>query len=105
MTTVLRKLRPFGFYVLGWTLVGVIYFGQNVTRRFYWDDPNPWQDLRYWMANIYFSALLTPLVVWAGRRWPLERVHLVRLLAWHALLSILWACARLALEAAFHLTW
>ncbi|HEV7607792.1 MAG TPA: histidine kinase [Steroidobacteraceae bacterium] len=101
----LRKTRPWIFYLLAWTLVGVIYFGQNVTRRFYWDDPNPWQDLRYWMANIYISALLTPLVVWAGRRWPLERHHLVRLVGLHVLLSILWAFTRLAVEASFHLSW
>jgi sensor histidine kinase YesM len=105
MSPFLRKLRPFGFYVLGWTLVGVIYFGQNVTRRFYWDDPNPWQDIRYWSANIYFSALLTPLIVWAGRRWPLERNNLARTIPLHLVLSILWAVSRLMLEWAFHLTW
>ena len=64
----LRKIRPWAFYFLAWTLVGLIYFAQNVTRRFYWEDPNPWQDLRYWSANIYISALLTPLIIWAGRR-------------------------------------
>ncbi len=101
----LRKTRPWIFYLLAWTLVGVIYFGQNVTRRFYWDDPNPWQDLRYWMANIYISALITPLIVWAGRRWPLERQHLKRLVALHFAFSLLWAFLRLCLEASFHLTW
>ncbi len=101
----LRKLRPYAFYLLAWTVVGLIYFAQNVTRRFYWDDPNPWQDIRYWSVNIYISALLTPLIVWAGKRWPLERSHIGRLLALHALLSIAWACMRLSLEAAFHLSW
>jgi two-component system LytT family sensor kinase len=101
----LRKLRPWAFYFLAWTLVGLVYFGQNVTRRFYWEDPNPWQDLRYWSANIYLSALITPLIVWAGRRWPLERQRLGRLLALHLGLSILWALLRLSLEATFHLTW
>ena len=76
----LRKTRPWVFYFLAWTLVGLIYFAQNVTRRFYWDDPNPWQDLRYWSVNIHIAALLTPLIVWAGRRWPLERQHLPRLI-------------------------
>jgi len=101
----LRKTRPWVFYFLAWTLVGLIYFGQNVTRRFYWDDPNPWQDLRYWSVNIYIAALLTPLIVWAGRRWPLERQHLPRLIGLHLLLSIAWELLRLSLEAAFHLTW
>jgi sensor histidine kinase YesM len=101
----LRKSRPWLFYLLAWTLVGLIYFGQNVTRRFYWDDPNPWQDLRYWMANIYISALLTPLIVWAGRRWPIEPLNLPRLIGLHFLLSLAWSTSRLLLEAAFHLTW
>jgi two-component system LytT family sensor kinase len=105
MANTLRKLRPFGFYLLAWTLVGVIYFGQNVTRRFYWDDPNPWQDIRYWSANIYISALLTPLIVWAGRRWPLERNNLARMIPLHFALSIAWAVSRLLLESAFHLSW
>jgi sensor histidine kinase YesM len=101
----LRKIRPWAYYFLAWTLIGLVYFGQNVTRRFYWEDPNPWQDLRYWFANIYISALLTPLVIWAGRRWPLERQHLARLLGLHFLLSLAWATARLSCEATFHLTW
>jgi two-component system LytT family sensor kinase len=101
----LRRTRPWVFYFLAWTLVGLIYFAQNVTRRFYWEDPNPWQDLRYWSANIYIAALLTPLIVWAGRRWPLERQNLARLVGLHFLLSIAWETLRLSLEAAFHLTW
>jgi two-component system LytT family sensor kinase len=99
-----RKFPPWAFYLLAWTLVGLIYFAQNVTRRFYWDDPNPWQDLRYWMANIYLSALFTPLVVWAGRRWPLEQ-PLARVLALHLGFSLLWACVKLSIEAGFHLAW
>src|SRR3982750_3812541 len=100
-----RKSRTWIFYFLAWTLVGLIYFAQNVTRRFYWDDPNPWQDLRYWSVNIYMAAFLTPLIVWAGRRWPLERQHLPRLIGLHLLLSIAWELLRLSLEAAFHLSW
>jgi len=101
----LRKIRPWAFYFLAWTLVGLIYFAQNVTRRFYWEDPNPWQDLRYWSANIYISALLTPLIIWAGRRWPLDRQQIARLVGLHLLLSLGWALLKLSLEAAFHLTW
>ncbi len=101
----LRKLRPWAFYFLAWTLVGLIYFAQNVTRRFYWEDPNPWQDLRYWTVNIYVAALLTPLIVAAGRRWPLDREQLGRLIGLHFLLSVGWATLKLCLEAAFHLTW
>lgn len=99
-----RQFPPWAVYLLAWTLIGLIYFAQNVTRRFYWDDPNPWQDLRYWMANVYLSALLTPLIIWAGRRWPLER-PLRRVLALHLGFSLLWATAKMFLEAGFHLSW
>src|ERR1044072_7967075 len=101
----LRKIRPWAIYLLAWTLVGLIYFAQNVTRRFYWEDPNPWQDLRYWTFNIFIAALLTPLIVRAGRRWPLERQQLARLIGLHLLLSLGWALLKLSLEATFHITW
>jgi sensor histidine kinase YesM len=101
----LRKIPPWAFYFLAWTLVGLIYFAQNVTRRFYWEDPNPWQDLRYWSVNIYLSALMTPLIVWAARRWPLERQRLAQVMFVHLGLSIAWTVSKLLLEAAFHLTW
>jgi two-component system, LytTR family, sensor kinase len=99
-----RKFPPWAFYLLAWTLVGLVYFAQNVTRRFYWDDPNPWQDLRYWLVNIYLSALFTPLVVWAGKRWPLESPW-GRVLALHLALGIVWAATKLSLESVFHLAW
>jgi hypothetical protein len=101
----LRMLRPFAYPFLAWTAIGLLYFAQNVTRRFYWDDPNPWQDIRYWSVNVYVSALLTPLILWAGRRWPLERANLPRLLTLHLLLSIGWAVARLSVETAIQLGW
>jgi two-component system, LytTR family, sensor kinase len=101
----LRMLRPFAYPFLAWTAIGLLYFAQNVTRRFYWDDPNPWQDIRYWSVNIYVSALLTPLILWAGRRWPLERINLPRLLGLHLLLSIAWAVTRLSIEAAIQMGW
>ena len=101
----LRKLRPWALYFLAWTLVGLVYFGQNVTRRFYYDDPNPWQDLRYWSFNVYISALLTPLIVAAGRRWPLERQNLVWLIGLHLLLCLAWVLLKFSLELTFHLTW
>jgi two-component sensor histidine kinase len=100
----LRWGAPWAFYLLAWTLVGLIFFAQNVTRRFYYDDPQPWQDLRYWAVNIYLAAAFTPLVIWAGRRWPLEAPW-ARVLALHVVLSLLWACAKLTLEALFHLGW
>jgi two-component system, LytTR family, sensor kinase len=99
-----RKFPPWAFYLLAWTLVGLIFFAQNVTRRYYYGEPDLWVDLRYWLANIYLSALFTPFVVWAGRRWPLEAPW-PRVLALHLALSLAWAGCKLSLEALFHLGW
>lgn len=99
-----RQFPPWAFYLLAWTVVGLIFFAQNVTRRYYYGEPDLWLDLRYWLANIYLAALFTPLVVWAGRRWPLEAPW-PRVLALHFVLSLLWSCAKLSLESLFHLGW
>ena len=99
-----RKFPPWVFYLLAWTLVGLIFFAQNVTRRIYYDEPDIWLDLRYWVVNIYLSAAFTPLVVWTGRRWPLEAPW-PRVLALHLGLSLAWASSKLTLEALFHLGW
>ncbi|HEX6636452.1 MAG TPA: histidine kinase, partial [Steroidobacteraceae bacterium] len=99
-----RKFPPWVFYLLAWTLVGLIFFAQNVTRRLYYGEPDLWLDLRYWAVNIYLAALFTPLVVWAGRRWPLEAPW-ARVLLLHVALSIAWSAAKLTLEALFHLGW
>jgi signal transduction histidine kinase len=99
-----RKFPPWAFYLLAWTLVGLIFFAQNVTRRYYYGEPDIWLDLRYWVANIYLSALFTPAVVWAGRRWPLEAPW-ARVLVLHLALSVAWAVCKLTLESLFHLGW
>jgi two-component system, LytTR family, sensor kinase len=99
-----RNFPPWAFYLLAWTLVGLIFFAQNVTRRFYYGEPDLWLDLRYWLANIYLAALFTPLVVWAGRRWPLESPW-ARVLALHLVLSLAWSACKLTVEALFHLGW
>jgi signal transduction histidine kinase len=99
-----RKFPPWAFYLLAWTLVGLIFFAQNVTRRLYYGEPDIWLDLRYWVVNIYLAAAFTPLAVWAGRRWPLEAPW-ARVLALHLGLSLAWASCKLTLEALFHLGW
>ncbi len=99
-----RKFPPWAFYLLVWTLVGLIFLAQNVTRRYFYGEPDIWQDVRYWAVNIYLAVLFTPLAVWAGRRWPLEAPW-PRVLALHFGLGLIWASCKLSLEALFHLGW
>ena len=99
-----RKFPPWAFYLLVWTLVGLIFLAQNVTRRYYYGEPYLWQDLRYWVVNIYLAVLFTPLAVWAGKRWPLQAPW-TRVLLLHFGLGLVWAGCKLTLEALIHLGW
>ena len=85
---------------LAWTLVGLIYLGQDVTRRLYLDDPTPWREVGYWAVRVYLSAALTFLILDFGRRWPFERGVRLRRLGLHLLLSICFAVVEIMLETA-----
>ena len=49
----LRKIRPWVFYFLAWTLVGPHLFRAERHAAFLLGRSEPWQDLRYWSVNIY----------------------------------------------------
>jgi two-component system LytT family sensor kinase len=80
--------------------VGLIYLGQDVTRRLYLDDPTPWREVGYWAVRVYLSAALTFLILDFGRRWPFERGARLRRLGLHLLLSICFAVVEIMLETA-----
>jgi two-component system LytT family sensor kinase len=100
----LPTLRSWGIYFSAWTIVGAVYLGQNVTRRLYHGDTDPWQDLGYWVTQVYVSALLTPLILWAGRRWALERHNWLRQAFIHLGCSILFGFVRILLEGVLNVT-
>jgi two-component system LytT family sensor kinase len=96
----MRALRPYALIVLAWTLVGLIYLGQDVTRRIYIADPRPWQEIGYWAVRVYLSAALTPLILLLGRRWPFERQQWRRRVALHLAFSVIFAVVGILLETA-----
>lgn len=93
-------LRPYAIAFLAWAIVGLIYLGQDVTRRLYLDDPHPWQEARYWAIRVSVSAALTPLILHLGRRWPFARPVWVRRTLLHAVFSATFAVVEIALETA-----
>lgn len=94
-----RALRRYGVYFLAWTVVGLFYFSRNLTQRLLWHDAVPWQStLRAWMVGAYISAALTPMVLWLGSRWPLERRTWRRHALVHLCFSALFSTIQLALE-------
>ena len=65
--------RALRFFLL-WTVLGLFMFSQGMTQRFFSHDPTPWQHyLASWMVGVYIWFLLTPAVLWMGRRFPLGR--------------------------------
>jgi sensor histidine kinase YesM len=75
-------------------------FSQGLIQKIVSRDPTPWQHhLTSWMAGVWMWFLLTPAVLWLGRRFPLERGRLWRHIPLHFLLSVLIGFIELAVEA------
>jgi two-component system, LytTR family, sensor kinase len=68
-----RPLRLYLTLFLAWTSVGLFFLSQDVARRYFFGDAQPWREATYWMVRVYVSAAFTPFILWLGRRWPIER--------------------------------
>ena len=87
--TVRRGLRKYAFYFSAWTLVGLFFLSQDLTRRVITHDPSPWwYYLVTWMIGVWVLAILTPVVFWLSRRYPIERHWWARRVALHVLMSL-----------------
>ena len=96
-----RKLQRYVAYFFAWTAFGLFNFSRELTRRLYWHEPTHWQEtLPSWMVAVYITAALTPLVLWLGRRWPIERLSWRTRVPLHLALSIAFSVMELALETA-----
>ncbi len=91
-----------GFLVIfgAWTLVGFFYLSQDAGRRSFFGDPRPFQETLYWAVRVYVSAAFTPLILWLGRRWPIERPHMVLRSLGHVLAAAVFAVSEVAVETA-----
>jgi two-component system LytT family sensor kinase len=88
--TVGYRLRVAALVFLAWTAVGLFFFTQDLTRKALFGDPTPWWHfLVSWMIGIYLYALTTPVIIWLGRRFPIERRVWVRRVALHLAMSVL----------------
>jgi sensor histidine kinase YesM len=75
-------------------------FSQGVAQKVFSNDPNPWwHHLVSWLVGVWLWFLITPVVLWLGRRFPLERTHWIRRTAEHLVLSIAVSILQLALES------
>jgi two-component system LytT family sensor kinase len=91
-----HRLRVAALVFLAWTAVGLFFFTQDLTRKALFGDPTPWWHfLVSWMIGIYLYALTTPVIIWLGRRFPIERRVWVRRVALHLAVSVLAAAVQL----------
>ena len=58
---------------LAWTAAGVFFITRESLMRLHRGEPVPWVPISIgWLASVYIWAALTPAILWAGRRWPLD---------------------------------
>jgi len=95
-----RNLRNYGLIFLAWTVVGIFFFTQSLTQKLFSRDPTPWWHfLVAWLAGVYTSACLTPVILWLGRRFPIERRNWLRRVALHLFFSVAFSFVQLAWES------
>ena len=100
-STLKRDLRNYPLYFLIWTIIGIFFFSQALSQRFFSRDPTPWWHyLISWLVGVYLWALLMPGILWLGRRFPIERRNWVRRVALHLLLGVVVSLFQLILESA-----
>ncbi len=95
------RLRNGLLIFLVWTVAGLFFLTQDLTRKVLWGDPTPWWHfLVSWLIGVYLYALLTPVVLWLGARFPLERRFWLRRTALHLAASVVLSIVHLVVEAA-----
>ncbi|HUI77530.1 MAG TPA: histidine kinase [Bryobacteraceae bacterium] len=94
------RVRRYGLYFLAWTAVGFFLFSQSFTQSLFTHDPTPWWAmLGSFLIGVYILAFLTPVVLWLGRRFPIERPVRIRHIAIHLFCSVIFAVVDLAIAA------
>jgi two-component system LytT family sensor kinase len=94
-----RKLDRYLAFFFAWTVFGLFNFSRELTRRLYWHEQTHWQEMLIsWMIGVYITAALTPVVLWLGRRWPIERQTWSTSVPLHLVLSSVFSAVELALE-------
>jgi sensor histidine kinase YesM len=98
---VLKRILPrYALYFLAWTLFSVFMFSQSIMQKIASKEATPWWHyLCSWLVGNYLWALITPGILWLGRRFPLDRNHWMRRTAIHLPLSVVVGILQLAVEA------
>ena len=96
---ILQVLRTFAIWLACWIFVGLMFMGQDVTRRLFVDDPRLWQEAGFWTMRVVLSAALTLVILWLGTVFPLEKRVWARRVSLHVFFSLCFGVVRTGLEA------
>jgi two-component system, LytTR family, sensor kinase len=96
-----RRLQWAAVIFAGWTAAGLFFLSQDLMRKSLFGDPTPWWHfLTSWLVGVELCAVFTPVILWLGARFPIERKRWVRRVAVHLGLSVAFSLVHLALESA-----
>jgi two-component system, LytTR family, sensor kinase len=83
------NLRAYAACLLAWTVVGIFFFSQGLTQKFFSHDPTPWWHyLVSYLIGVYISALSTPVILWLGRTFSFSRQTWLRRILQHLSFSL-----------------
>lgn len=96
-----RWLRIGGIF-LAWTAAGLFYLTQDLIRsKVFFRDPTPWWHyLLTWLSGVYLTAACTPLLLWLGRRFPIERRVWLRRILLHLAFSVVFSIIHIFINSA-----
>ncbi len=97
-----RRLLRIGAIFLAWTAAGLFYLTQDLIRsKIFFRDPTPWWHyLLTWLSGVYLTAACTPLLLWLGRRFPIERRVWLRRILLHLSFSVVFAVLHVLINSA-----
>ncbi|MFN2433143.1 MAG: hypothetical protein ABR599_10090 [Gemmatimonadota bacterium] len=77
------RLGKWGATLGAWTLIAILFSGQWIAMLAARGEPFTWKVVFFNFSDSYTWALLTPAILWLGRRFPLDRHTWRRSLAVH----------------------
>ena len=93
-------MRVYLVIFIAWTVLGLFFFTQALIQRHAVNDPTPWwRHLVAWITAVQICAALTPAILWAGRRYPLEKKNWIRWLPVHLLFAALFSVTAIAVHS------
>ena len=86
-------------YWLAWTAAGLFYITQDFMARLAFNESFRLRNVVLgWMGDMYVCAAFTPLILWLGRRWPVDAPGRSRTIALHLAASLAFALVSTAFE-------